>query len=306
MRIAIIGRTEILYETVTLLRDNGYEIGLIVTAKEAPEYQKTSGDFRKLAESLGVPFVHSAKIDEQSDYIKSLPPMDIGVSLNYSGIISENIIGLFPLGILNAHAGDLPRYRGNACQAWAIINGEDRIGLCVHRMIGGELDSGDIINRDFFPITLDTKITAVYQWMSARIPTLFLETVRHLENDNSYVLQVQSKDPLDALRCYPRRPEDGRIDWAKDATSIVRLVNACAKPFAGAFCEFEGQTIIVWDASLAPAENYLAIPGQVTELSHNYIEVATGRGKVRLRALEKNGAPILPSQLCRSLRQRFS
>ncbi|GAB1465742.1 hypothetical protein MASR2M54_12420 [Aliarcobacter cryaerophilus] len=51
---------------------------------------------------------------------------EIAVSLNYSSIISQNVIDLFPLGVLNAHGGDLPRYRGNACQAWAIINGEEK------------------------------------------------------------------------------------------------------------------------------------------------------------------------------------
>lgn len=306
MKIAIIGRTEILYNTVKLLCDSGYEIGLILTAKEAPEYEKTSHDFRLLAESLGVPFINSPKIDEQKAYIQSLPPMDIGISVNYTGLISQQIIDLFPLGILNAHAGDLPRYRGNACLAWAILNGEDRIGLCVHRMIGGELDSGDIIAREFFPITLDTKITIAHRWMSERIPAIFLEAVQRLQVDNSYIMEVQSKDPADALRCYPRRPEDGRIDWSLDAINILRLVNACAKPYTGAFCYFENKTIIVWNASLAPNENYLAIPGQVTALSDDYVEVATGKGKLRLCDLEKNGASIKPRQLCSSVRQRFS
>ena len=58
----------------------------------------------------------------------------------------------------NAHGGDLPRYRGNACQAWAIINGENKIGLCIHKMIGGELDISDIIARDFLKIDLGTKL----------------------------------------------------------------------------------------------------------------------------------------------------
>ena len=30
------------------------------------------------------------------------------------------------VGILNAHGGDLSKYRGNACQAWAILNGEKK------------------------------------------------------------------------------------------------------------------------------------------------------------------------------------
>lgn len=72
------------------------------------------------------------------------------MSLNYSSIISQKVIDLFPLGILNAHGGDLPKYRGNACQAWAILNGETKIGLCIHSMIGGEVDNGNIIDRKIF------------------------------------------------------------------------------------------------------------------------------------------------------------
>ena len=41
MKIAIIGRTEILLETAELLLKQGYSIPLVITAKEAPEYKKT-------------------------------------------------------------------------------------------------------------------------------------------------------------------------------------------------------------------------------------------------------------------------
>ena len=74
--------------------------------------------------------------------------------------IPNKIINYFNYGILNAHGGDLPRYRGNACQAWAILNGENKIGLCIHKMVGGELDSGDIISRDYLDIGENTKIGA--------------------------------------------------------------------------------------------------------------------------------------------------
>ena len=40
MKVAIIGRSEILYETIkTFLRD-GFEIKLIITSNETPEYKK--------------------------------------------------------------------------------------------------------------------------------------------------------------------------------------------------------------------------------------------------------------------------
>lgn len=309
MRIAIIGRTEILYEAALQLRAEGHEIAVIVTAKEAPEYTKTATDFRALAETWGIPFFHAPRIDEVHgeafNAIKNMPPIDIGVSLNYTGVIPQAVINLFRLGILNAHGGDLPRYRGNACQAWAIINGEDRIGLCIHRMIGGELDSGDIVARDYFPLTINTKVTAVHQWMGKRIPELFLDALQRLEVDPHSVLERQSKDPKDALRCYPRKPEDGRIDWRRTAVEILRLINACNKPYAGAFCELEGDKLIIWDAELAPEENFLAIPGQITLIGEGYVEVATGAGKLRVLEVEVAGDERTPSRVVRSIRQRF-
>ncbi len=306
MRIAIIGRTDILYETALYLKDLKHEIVLIITSKEAPEYTKTSADFRVLAEELGIPFIHTPRIEETIEAIRGMPRIDIGVSLNYSGVISSSVIELFPLGILNAHCGDLPRYRGNACQAWAIINGEERIGLCIHRMIGGELDSGDIVARDYFPITLATKVTAVLDWMSERIPYLFSDALRHLEKDHRFVLERQSKDPKDALRGYPRKPEDGRIDWSRSAIELLRLINACNKPYAGAFCNFEGQKLVIWDAELAPEENFVAIPGQITVIGDGFVEVATGAGKLRIKEIETANGKKMPNQIVGSIRQRFA
>lgn len=306
MRIAIIGRTEILYETALRLRRLGHEIALIITSKEAPEYTRTSEDFRSLAESIDARFIHTPRIEETVENIRCLPLIDVAVSLNYSAVIPDSVIDLFPLGILNAHGGDLPRYRGNACQAWAILNGEDRVGLCIHRMIGGELDSGDIIARGYFPLTISTKVTAVYQWMSEQIPILFEDALVHLESDPQYLFESQSKSADDALRCYPRKPEDGKIDWRSNAVDILRLVNACNRPYAGAFCDLDGQPLIVWDAVLAPNENFLAVPGQVTLIGDGFIEVATGCGKLRLNEVELAGEIQPPNKLITSIRKRLS
>jgi methionyl-tRNA formyltransferase len=306
VRIAIIGRTEVLYETTLRLRNLGHEVALIITAKEAPEYTKTSEDFRLLAKNFNVPFISTPRIEEAIDQIRRLPQIDIGISLNYSGVIPNSVTDLFPLGILNAHAGDLPRYRGNACPAWAIINGEDKVGLCIHRMIGGELDSGDIISRDYFPLTIETKITSVSIWMSKQIPILFEDALVRLDQNPKYVIEIQSKDPADALRCYPRKPEDGKIDWSKSSLDILRLVNACNRPYSGAFCDFEGKPLVIWDASMAPKENFLAVPGQVTLIGDGFIEVATGSGKLRLKEVELAGKVHAPNELITSIRKRLT
>jgi methionyl-tRNA formyltransferase len=309
MRIAIIGRTEILYETALRLREQGHEISLFITAKEAPEYNKKSADFCELAEKWGIPFFHTPQIkDEIYEAIRDMAPMDIGISLNYTGVISQTMIDLFPLGILNAHGGDLPRYRGNACQAWAIINGEERVGLCVHRMVGGELDSGDIVARDYFPLSLDTKVTLVYQWMSERIPSLFSDALQQLEENSSYVLERQSKNPKNILRCYPRKPEDGRIDFGQSAEQVLRLINASGRPFAGAYGYYKGQKVIIHDARLYHDEEcYLAMPGQIAQVNkdNGSVVIITGNGKLELLTVETTKGAQAAAKVVTGIRNRF-
>ena len=205
MKIAIIGRSELLYKTAELLIEKGFEIPLVITSKAAPEYKKKEKDFKDFAETINATFIQTGKINSISiiDKIKSLGTIDIAVSINYSGVIADEIIDLFPMGILNAHGGDLPRYRGNACQAWAIINGEDKIGLCIHKMIGGELDSGDIITKSYLPINIDTRVGEAYKWMETEIPVLMYKAIGKL-NKNINDTYKQSKDPKDILRTYPR------------------------------------------------------------------------------------------------------
>ncbi len=93
-------------------------------------------------------------------------------------------------------------------------------------MIGGELDSGDIITREYLDIDDNTKVTKCWEWMADKIPILFLEALDKLQQDSKYVLEQQSVGPEDALRCYPRAPEDGRIDCRKSNLEILHLINA--------------------------------------------------------------------------------
>ena len=305
MRVAIIGRTEILYETALQLQAAGHEIVCILTAKEAPEYLRGAEDFRALAEQWGVPFACSARIREHHDFLAQARA-DIAVSINYSGVIPEEITALFPLGILNAHGGDLPRYRGNACQAWAILNGEEKIGLCIHRMIGDELDSGDIIARTYLPINIDSTVGQAMIWIGSVTPGLFVDALGQLQRDPGFILEHQPKNPALALRCYPRRPEDGRIDWRKPAIDVLRLINASGKPYAGAFCDFEGQQLIIWAAELvSDGEVFCAVPGQITALGECYVDVACGTGKVRIHEVEMDGHRRQSRALIGSIRKRL-
>lgn len=310
MKIAIIGRTKNLYKAAEMLYENGHDIKIIITDKEAPEYTKTADDFEKLAKKIGASYLCTSKINDTNvvNKLKAIN-LDIGISMNYTNVISKEVIDTFIYGVLNAHGGDLPRYRGNACQAWAIINGEEKIGLCIHKMIGGELDSGDIIIKDYFDIDINTKISHVYNWMDQNIPLLFSKAIELLEKNNHYVLEKQSKNLEKALRCYPRIPEDGRINWNKSNIDILRLINASSEPYTGAFCYYNNEKLIIWDADIFnDNENYCAIPGQISciDKKDGAVNVITGKGKIRLKEIELHNKRYKPSEIIKSIRVRLN
>jgi methionyl-tRNA formyltransferase len=310
MNIAIIGRSQLLYRTAKMLLEKGHQISLIITSREAPEYTVTASDFEALATSIGAKYIYTPKIDldKYSDQIKSAGAVEIAVSINYTGIISQEVINLFEKGILNAHAGDLPKYRGNAPLAWAIINKEKRVGLCIHKMIGGELDSGNILAKTYYDLNIDTRIGELFEWMETNIPSLMLNAIDKLQQDKTFAGEKQSVDPIDALRGYPRLPEDGKINWTQNNEDIVRLINASSEPFGGAFCSFENEPMTIWRASIyEDDEKYSAIPGQVASIQKDgSVVIITASGKIKITEITYKNKRTSPAEFIKSIRKRLT
>lgn len=256
MRVAILGRTKILYDTMEELKKAGHEIVIIGTCKAAPEYEIDENEFEKKAEELNVPFFCNANLNLPYivDLIKESQP-DIAISVNWLTIIQKQTMELFPYGILNGHAGDLPRYRGNACPNWAIINGEEKIGLSVHFMEAGHLDSGDIVVKNFLDIRKDTTIGGIYEQMETLFPEMFLQAVEKIEEMGKSAGVPQSKQREQILRCYPRIPSDSCINWDASCVEIDRLIRASGYPFQGAYTFLNGEEkIYIQKAGIAEYE----------------------------------------------------
>lgn len=303
MRLAIIGRTLLLVTIARLLLLEGHEIGLVVT----PEDNGTSAPFRALARDCAAKLIVTAKINSEPILeMLRMAACDVAVSLNWRTMIGAMALASFRHGVLNCHAGALPRFRGNACPNWAILQQEREIGLCVHEMTL-ELDAGPIYARATYPLKPGTYITDVHQWMEATAPGLFSQALASIAAGRLPV--AQDPDPSAALRCYPRRASDARIDWRQSAEQIHRLVRASSRPFDGAFCYLEDRLVTIWRAKLArPVSNYLAVPGQPCEPIEGDPAIACGEGLLRLEEVKIDRLTNHESKaiINRSVRQRLT
>jgi methionyl-tRNA formyltransferase len=310
VKIAVLGRTRWLLDTGRALMAAGHDIVAVATAKSEPFYGCGPEDFASLASDAGaVDFGVVSLSDVAVRERLRACGAELAVSINWPTIVGADVIGLFPRGVVNAHCGDLPRYRGNACPNWAILNAEQRIGLCAHMMEPNEVDAGAVILRDYFRVSTDTYIGDVYAWLNQRISALLAEAIEGLETGR-LVPQPQPADPSLALRCYPRRPEDGRIEWNLDVAQIHRLVRASSRPFEGAFSHLDdGRRVTVWRARPFTHDlPFCAVPGQVMLRAGSDPVIACGRGALRLEKLEIDGldADAAKRAVGRSVRGRLS
>ena len=139
---------------------------------------------------------------------------------------------------LNVHPSLLPRWRGAAPVERAILAGDERAGVTIHRTVEA-LDAGPIAAQRAFPIG-DLDAGAVY----ARAAPL---AVRLLED----VLPAPSFTPqAEEGATYAEKigPEDRRLDLG-DPADAVRRVRALS-PHIGARAELRGRTVTIWRAHL--------------------------------------------------------
>jgi methionyl-tRNA formyltransferase len=88
---------------------------------------------------------------DDSMSIARLRSLQCDVGLHAANVIyREPTISAFRLGILNAHIGILPRYRGRSVVEWSILQG-DLTGVTVFFIDSGIDTGGRIVLREFIP-----------------------------------------------------------------------------------------------------------------------------------------------------------
>lgn len=303
MRIGILGRTDWLVRSAEALAGAGHQIAFVQTCAAEAHYAAGAEAFADLAGRLGAPFLFERSVLKSQAFWRAASA-DVCVSLNWPTLIPVGAMAAFPHGILNAHAGDLPRYRGNACPNWAILNFETRVGLTIHKMVAA-LDSGPYLYKTFLPIGEDTYIGDIHDWLGAAIPEAFVEAVGRIGTSGF----LEQDSAIRPLRAFPRRPADARIDWRCPTRQVLALVRASSLPFDGAFTTLEGSDIVrVYRArEFHPDCDVLAVPGQVCLSNAGNPVIATADGMVEIEHCSSaaGGSDETRRAILRSLRNRL-
>src|SRR5262245_18418694 len=104
---------------------------------------------------------------------------DVAVVVAFGQILPPEVLEVPSGGSINVHASLLPRYRGAAPIAWAIIRGERETGVTTFRMDAG-MDTGPILLQRATPIGAEETAAALAARLAGLGAALLLETLDRL------------------------------------------------------------------------------------------------------------------------------
>ena len=262
-----------------------HEVVAVVTQKDKPKGRGQSVAYTPVKESalkLNIPVLQPDKVKEGSfvEELRTLNP-DVIVVIAFGQILSKEILDMPKYGCVNVHASLLPKYRGAAPIQWAVIDGEEKSGVCTMKMDEG-LDTGDII--DVEEVELDPKETggSLFDKLATLGGELILKTLQNLEFGNA---QFIKQDDSKSTYAKKMTKDLGHIDFTKDAVSIERLIRGL-NPWPSAFTYLDGKVMKIWDADVVDQSGE---SGMVISEDKDSFVIATGDKALKVNELQLEG-----------------
>src|SRR5579883_2221671 len=246
MRIIFCGTPEFAVPSLrALLANSEFTIEAVVTQPDRPRgrgQRLSPPAVKEVAAETGLRIYQpeSMKSDEARNFIAEIRP-DAAVIIAYGQIIPRRLLEIPRLGWMNLHASLLPKYRGAAPIAWAVIHGETRTGVTTMQLDPG-LDTGPILMQREIEIGADETTPELAKRMSEIGAPLVIETLAKL--DRGEITPV-TQDAAQASYAPILKKENGRIDWSQTASEIYNGIRGLA-PWPGAYTTFRGRLCHIW------------------------------------------------------------
>jgi methionyl-tRNA formyltransferase len=240
------------------------------------------------AARLGIPVRTPARVRDPAA-VAELAALgaDAIVVAAYGQILPQSLLDAPPFGSLNVHASLLPRWRGAAPVAHAILAGDRQTGVCIMRMDAG-LDTGPVYRCESMSIAPDAttpELSAALAQLGARLLVEVLEAVQRGEI-------TPSRQALHGVTIAPRlRREDGRLRWEDAGGEVVDRYVRALQPWPGVSMPLAGREVRILEGAAEPMpDGVTAAPGAVLEVTRDSVLVAARGSAYRVRRVLPPGS----------------
>jgi methionyl-tRNA formyltransferase len=293
VRIVFMGTPDFAVPTLVELAGGAHEIAAVytrapksagrgLTARRSPVHEA--------AERLHISVLHPAtlKSEAAAKTFRALKP-DVAVVVAYGLLLPKPILEAPKFGCLNLHASLLPRWRGAAPIARAIMAGDAETGVSIMRMEEG-LDTGPVALVERLPIPIEATAGNVHDRLAKVGADLMTRALAALARG---ALEFTPQPKEGATYAHKIDKGETRIDWSQPWKAVHDHIRGLS-PFPGAWFEIaQGSERLRVRALRSVRGEGAGRPGTVLD---DRLTVACGEGALRLTQVQRAGAKAMSAE----------
>ena len=286
MRIAFAGTPAFADVALQALVDARFDIALVLTQPDRPAgrgLRESPSAVKQLALRHGLTVVQPQTLRSEEMLVQLRDSaVQFLVVAAYGLILPPAVLEIFSAGCINIHASLLPRWRGAAPIQRAILAGDRETGISIMRMDQG-LDTGPVFLSRAVPILTDDTAGSLHDRLAVLGGRCIVEALPQIAQGTLACVS----QPADGITyAHKITKAEAAIDWRRDALELARQVRAF-NPFPGAYSLLGNEPVKIWRASTG--DRGQAMPGEILGHAPEGIDVACGKGALKIMELQKAG-----------------
>lgn len=258
----------------------------VVTQPDKPVGRKkvlTSCPVKQVAINNNIKVLSPIRIKGEYKDIMELNP-DIIITCAYGQIIPEELIYAPKYDTINVHASLLPKYRGGAPIHHAIMNGEKEMGVTIMYTDKG-MDSGDIIEKESFPVNINDTYDIVSKKMSVLGANLLKKVLPSILNGTCN--RIKQNDNQKTIAPVIKR-EDEHINFNNSSLNVHNKIRGLSS-VPGAYAVLDNLNVKILLSSLDDCLDTNVEAGTITRIGKDFIAVSCADKEIKLLKIQVPG-----------------
>lgn len=267
--------------TLEKLHDE-HNILAVITQPDRPVGRKqelTPGPIKVRAQELGLTVLQPEKASEIPTLINEQP--DFLITAAYGQFLPDEVLDLPKYESLNIHPSLLPLYRGATPMQSALLNGDNKTGVSIMRMVA-KMDAGAVFAQEEFELPPDMRYPELESKCASMGADMLLEVLANIES-----IKPKEQDHDQATHCSKVSKQDGQVNWSEDSAKNLYNKLRAFTPWPGVYTWWKEQKLSLLDFTAHPDIQHTEA-GTVFE-SEGSTFIQCDEGAIKLREVQLAG-----------------